>query len=160
MGIIKIIRVPFVPRPGRAKYFLKCVANSFSRVDHSSLTTQAATPWVTTTGFEWPSACAGQTGTAWGTRSPLRTCRHTWARGGGWGGECPSPSVQKPIPSPRAKNQGPSKNNSGRKKGKVQFFLKKLSLLWFLHRKLDPYLVLKKLFVSYSCFCKNPSFLL
>ena len=31
---------------------------------------------------------------------------HTWARGGGNGGECSSPNVQKPIPSPTAKNQG------------------------------------------------------
>ena len=42
-------------------------------------------------------------------------------------GECPSPSVQKPIPSPRAKNQRPSKKNSAQKGGKVHFF-EKISL--------------------------------
>ncbi len=47
-----------------------------------------------------------------GTHSVSGTHDHIWATGGeGEGGECPSPSVQKPINSPRAKNQGPSCHN-------------------------------------------------
>ncbi len=40
---------------------------------------------------------------------------------GRWGGGCPSPSVQKPNPSPRAKTQGPSKKLS-QKQGKIEIF--------------------------------------
>ena len=49
---------------------------------------------------------------------------------GGNGGGCPSPSVQKPIISPRAKNQGPSKK-LGPQKGE-NYFLKNyyLTFLW------------------------------
>ncbi len=41
-----------------------------------------------------------------GGEERLQNCTtHTWATGGECGGGCPSPSVQKPIPSSRAKNQ-------------------------------------------------------
>ena len=45
----------------------------------------------------------------------------THGRRGGMGG-CPSPSIQKPIPSPRAKNQGPSKKLC-REKEKLIFLI-------------------------------------
>ncbi len=88
-------------------------------------------------------------GEAWTSGSRLRTwidlacddpsCSAgvTRGRGGGSGGECPSPSVPKTIPSPRAENQGPSKKICP-KKGKSAIFWKNLSLLWFLHGKIGP----------------------
>ncbi len=64
----------------------------------------------------------------------------THGRGGGWGGGCPSPSIQKPIPSPRAENQGPSKN-VWPKKGKSAF-LEKISLFCdSCTERQDPYFV-------------------
>ncbi len=44
------------------------------------------------------------TGESWNKTFDIQFT-HGW-QGGGWGG-CPSPNVQKPIPSPIAKNQGP-----------------------------------------------------
>ncbi len=45
----------------------------------------------------------------------------THGRWGEMGGGCPFPSVQKPIPSPRAKNQGPLKK-LGQERGNIEIY--------------------------------------
>ncbi len=84
--------------------------------------------------------------------------RHTCATGGDGGG-CPSPSVQKPIPSPKAKNQGPSKK-LGHERENLEIF-ENIFLIFcgFLSEEMAP-MLLKKPCFSFSCFHKNPCFLL
>ncbi len=69
-------------------------------------------------------------------------------KGDGMGGGCPSPSIQKPIPSPRAEIQGPLKI-FGQKRGKGIFLKKYISFFDFCTERLDPYLIKKA-----SCFVK------
>ncbi len=58
----------------------------------------------------------GQQGIKMNNKNIFRASAHMGDRGG-----CSSPSVQKPIPSPRAKNQGPSKK-LGQERQKIEIF--------------------------------------
>ena len=76
--------------------------------------------------------------------------------GGGDGGGCPSPSVQKPIPFPRAKNQGPSKKILLKTGEKCNFLRKKSLFFVIFARKIQTLTLLKKLLVPFFCFRKIP----
>ncbi len=76
--------------------------------------------------------------------------------GGGMGGGWPTPSIQKPIPSPRAK-KGPSKK-SGQDRGDIEIFLKSFSLIFcgFLSEEMALVLLKNFAFLSHF-FTKIPS---
>ena len=79
--------------------------------------------------------------------------------GGGMGGDAP-PLASKNLSPPLEPKIRDLQKNSGQKRGKGQIFLKK-SLSFVIFAWNDWTLILlKKLLVSYSCFCKNPNFLL
>ncbi len=77
--------------------------------------------------------------------------------GGGMGRGCPSPSVQKPIPSRRAENQGPSKKFLAKKRGGSNFYKKSLSFVIFAWKD-RTLILLKKVSFDYSCFRKKSQF--
>ena len=102
----------------------------------------------------WKQAHLAMAGTIFSMKGSL----HPHMGEGGMAGGMPLPSVQKPIPSSKAENQGPSKKFLAEKGEKFNFFKKYLSFVIFARK--DRTLILLQKLVSYSCFCKNPSFLL
>ena len=84
--------------------------------------------------------------------------RHTWASGGGWGGDAP-PLASKNLSPPLEPKIRDLKKILTKKRKKCIFLKKSLSFMIFA-RKDRTLILLKKLLVSYSYFHKNPSFLL